>query len=141
MPVSEITSLIDAAEIIVEVFTIILVAGAVGEDDLRILRSELLHCIHIAVACAKDDIAALFYTFPNGSFNRFFILVVNVILANNLVVLQAERFLHVHNSLVMRVGVAGGVLRISNVDNADFDLPFCNRSERAFWSLRCIVVG
>ena len=32
----------------------------------------------------------------------------------------------------MRVGVAGGVLRISNVDNADFDLPFCNRSERAF---------
>ena len=55
----EITSLIDAAEIIVEVFTIILVAGAVQELDLGKLLGHFDHRIHVAKAGANNQTVAL----------------------------------------------------------------------------------
>ena len=137
----QVAGLVDTAEVVVEIFAVVFIAGAVGKDDVRMCCSELLHCIHIAIAGAEDNVAAFLDAFGDRGFDRGLVLIVDVILADDLVVSQAKLILHLYDPLIMRVGIASRILRISDVDYADLDLILCNRGKGAARSSVRVAAG
>ena len=135
----KVARLINSAEVVVQVRAVALIARTMGEDDIRMLVCQRFHSIHITVAGAENHVAAL----RDAVFNRVAdsggVLVGNVQLANNLIIGKAEIFLHTLNAEVMRVGIAGAVCRVTDVDYADFQLILRNRGDGSGLCLVALV--
>ena len=109
----------DAAKVVGEVDIVGEVAGAVQEDDLRVLLRQLGHVGAKAEAVAEDDVAALLDQFKHGVFAGA--VLGDVGLDEDLIVAQAQSLLHLQRTLVVCQSVAL-VAGVADVDEADLDL-------------------
>ena len=137
----QVTCLINAAEIVIEVGAVGLIAGRVREEHIGIFRSQSLAGIHVTPGGGEDDIAAFLDALGHCIFNRGAVGVVDIVLADNLIIAQAESLLHSDNALIMRVAVAGTGGRVTDVNHADLDV--FHRDAGAFAAFicgrRCVV--
>lgn len=86
----QVTGLIDPAEVVVQVDAVVLVAGAVGEDDGGMILGQLLHGVHVVEAGAENDVAAFLDALLDGGAGFGDVLVGNVDLVDDLIVTQAR---------------------------------------------------
>ena len=57
-----------SSEVVVKVLAVVLVACTVAEINVRIFLSEGFHFVHIAPACAEDDVAAFLDALTDSCF-------------------------------------------------------------------------
>ena len=68
------------------------------------------------------------------------IIVRYVVLADNLIILQTNGFLHRYDTLIMRIAVTGTIRRISNMNHSDLQILFSNCRHHALCCLACFCV-
>ena len=110
----------------VEVGAVGLIAGGMGEKHVGVFRRQRFAGVHVTPGGSKDDIAALFDALVHGILNSGGIRIVDVVLAHDLLVAQAQSFLHGHDPLVMGIAVAGTSSGIADVDHTHLDVFHCD---------------
>ena len=90
-----------------------------GENDLGIFLGHFRHVIHVAVGVAEDDLAAGLDELQHGGVTGA--VLGHVGLDDDLVIGQAQGFLHGQQSLIMGVGVTL-VAHVTDEDEANLDV-------------------
>ena len=98
----QIARLIDAAKVVVEVDAIVLIARAMGENNVGVFFGDFFHIVHVTPGVAEDDAAAGLNQLAQGVFT--FGVLCHVKLVEDLLVLEAQGFLHAFNAVVVRAG-------------------------------------
>ena len=115
----KISCLINSAEVVVEVSAVVLVACAVAEVNVGELSCQRLHLVHVAPACAEDDVAAFLDALTDSCFGCGRVAVAYVVLSYDLVISETKLLLHTYDTLIVSVCISGAVSRVADVDNAD----------------------
>ena len=126
------TSLVDAAEIVVEVYIVGHVTGGMGEVDIGIFFCQFGSGFHVAIAGGEDDVAILSDAIFNGGADGVGIGVADVQNTEDLIIGEAEFFLHTNDALVMHVGIAGTIGGVTDMNNTDFDVFYRNTGRCGF---------
>ena len=111
-----------------------------GKDNVRIFFCQCLACIHVAPACREDNLASFLDTLAHCCLDGSLIIVRYVVLADNLIILQTNGFLHRYDTLIMRIAVTGTIRRISNMNHSDLQILFSNCRHHALCCLACFCV-
>ena len=119
---AQVTGLVDAAEVVVEVGAVGLVTGAVAEDDLGIFLGHGLTGVHVAPGGGEDDVAAFLHQLGQSVLHSGSVGIGHVDLLHQLVLRQADVLHHALDALLVGVAVAGALSGVGQVHNAHLDV-------------------
>lgn len=125
----QIAGLVDGSEVVVEIGQAgrsSLVAGGMAELDVRILGSYFLDIVLVAKAGGEDDITASLNQLTQSGVALS--ALGNIVLADDLVIAQAQLLLHLLGAQLVVVGVTH-VAGVGDVHKAHLDLVLGNGSE------------
>ena len=97
-----------------------------GKIHIRVFFCHLRRSLHITPAGGEDDVASLINTFLNCLSGSLCITVIDIDLADDLVIVQSQILLHSLNTQIMRVRIAAAICRIRQMNNPYLDLLLWN---------------
>ena len=118
----QVAGLIDAAEVVVEVGVVGHVASSVGEDNVGILLSLVVHGVDIAEGDAEHDVGPLVDHGVDGVGHGGVVGVRHVVHHDQVGGVQAQGLHGGGDAVVVLEGVAGGVVLAGDIDGAHLEV-------------------